>query len=287
MKINNMLMLNVGHAKHDADWNFRKVNSPFTRIYYVTKGCAEVEIASVRHKLLPGNMYIIPAFTEHTDICYGIFEHFYVHIYEDVTSGLGLIGSYDFPVEIQGNDLDMTLFANLCEHNRAMALKYADPKIYDNKHSMIECVRLNRSRPLYDQLESMGVIYQLLGRFLRFARPKFQIHDERISNALKYISENEGEFLTVDVLACYACMSKDHFIRLFRQEVGDTPAQFIINSKMTKAKLMLASESLSIKDIAYNLGYYDISYFTRLFKKHTNFTPRQYRNFFNKEASDA
>ncbi len=279
-------MLNVGHAKHNADWNFKKVNSPFTRIYYVTKGSAEVEIDSKRHKLVPGNMYIIPAFTDHTDICDGVFEHFYVHIYEDVTSGIGLIGSYDFPVEIQGNDLDMTLFANLCDHNRAMALKFADPKIYDNKHSMIECVRLNRNRPLYDQLESMGVIYQLLGRFMRFAKPRFQISDERISNALKAISEKEGELLTVDALACDACMSKDHFIRLFRQEVGDTPAQFIINGKMTKAKLMLASENISIKDVAFNLGYYDISYFTRLFKKHTNFTPRQYRSFFNKETSD-
>ena len=286
MEINNMLMLNVGHAKHDADWNFRNVNSPFTRIYYVTKGNAEVEIDSIWHKLVPGNMYIIPAFTKHTDKCDGVFEHFYVHIYEDVTSGLGLIGNYDFPVEIQGTDLDMTLFTNLCDHNRAMALKFSDPKIYDNKHSMIECVRLNRSRPLYDRLEAMGIIYQLLGRFMRFATPKFQISDARISNSLKTIIEKEGEFLTVDALACDACMSKDHFIRLFRQEVGDTPAQFIINSKMTKAKLMLASENMSIKDVAYNLGYYDISYFTRLFKKHTDFTPRQYRNLFNIEVSD-
>ena len=286
MKINNMLMLNVGHAKHNADWNFKDVNSPFTRIYYVTKGSAEVEIDSVRHQLVPGNMYIIPAFTKHTDICDGVFEHFYMHIYEDVPSGLGIIGNYDFPVEIQGTDLDMTLFTNLCDHNRAMALRFADPKLYDNKHSMIECVSLNRSRPLYDRLESMGVIYQLLGRFMRFATPRFQISDARISNSLKIISEREGEFLTVDALACDACMSKDHFIRLFRQEVGDTPAQFIINSKMTKAKLMLASENMSIKDVAYNLGYYDISYFTRLFKKHTNFTPHQYRNFFNKETSN-
>lgn len=286
MKINNMLMLNVGHAKHNADWNFGNVSSPFTRIYYVTKGSAQVEIGSTRHELIPGNMYIIPAFTEHTDICTGIFEHFYVHLYEDVTSGSGIISNYDFPFEIQGNDLDLTLFTNLCEHNRAMVLKFSDPKIYDNKHSMIECVRLNRSRPLYDQLESMGAIYQLLGRFLRFARPKFQIADERIAKALKTISEKDGKFVTVDALACDACMSKDHFIRLFRQEVGDTPAQFIINSKMTNAKLMLASENMPIKDVAYNLGYYDLSYFTRLFKKHTNFTPRQYRSFFNKEASD-
>ena len=56
--------------------------------------------------------------------------------------------------------------------------------------------------------------------------------------------------MTVDTLACDACMSKDHFIRLFRQETGDTPAQFIINSKMAKAKLMLASENMPIASTA-------------------------------------
>ena len=48
-----------------------------------------------------------------------------------------------------------------------------------------------------------------------------------------------------------------------------------------KAKLMLASESLSTKEIAYALGYDDVSYFTRIFKKHVGTTPKHYRNSFN------
>lgn len=283
MKITDMLMLNVGHAVHNADWNFEKVNSPFTRIYYVTKGEAKVMIDGIEYCLTPGNMYMIPAFTEHTDICNGVFEHFYVHIYEDVVCEQDLMGRFDFPVEIQGTALDVALFQNLCDHNRAMALKFSDPKIYDNKHSLIECVRLNRGRPLFDRLESMGIIYQLVGRFVRFAKPKFQVSDSRIGQALKTISENIDEVLTVDSLAKEACMTKDHFIRLFRKEVGETPAQFIINDKMTKAKLMLASENMSVKEIAFSLGYYDISYFNRLFKKYTLLTPRQYRNCFNND----
>lgn len=283
MKITDMLMLNVGHAVHDADWNFEKVNSPFTRIYYVTKGNAGLRIGDTLHSLTPGNMYMIPAFTEHTDICEGVFEHFYVHIYEDAASEQELIGRFDFPVEIPGTALDATLFRNLCDHNMAMALKFSDPKIYDNNHSLIECVRLNRERPLFDRLESLGIIYQLVGRFLRFAHPKFQISDVRIGQALKTISANIDEVMTVESLAREACLSKDHFIRLFRKDLGQTPTQFIINDKMTKAKLMLASEDMSVKEIAFSLGYYDISYFNRLFKKHTLLTPRQYRNCFNKD----
>ena len=280
-EINNMLMLNVGHARHNADWNFEKINSPFTRIYYVTGGDATVKLNSDIHHLTKGNMYIIPALTEHSDICTGEFAHYYVHIYEDVSTGQDLTGNYDFPFEIAGTPMDEMLFKNLCDHNVAMALKNTDPKIYDNKHSLIECVRLNRERPLFDRLESMGIIYQLFGRFMRYAKPKFHTSDSRIGNALKALTGKLGETIRIEELAQEACMSKDHFIRLFRQELGYTPTQFIIDKKMMKARLMLASENMSTKDIAYSLGYDDVSYFTRLFKKHTGTTPLQYRNSFN------
>lgn len=274
-------MLNVGHARHNADWNFEKINSPFTRIYYVTGGDATVKLNSEIHHLTKGNMYIIPAFTEHSDICTGEFAHYYVHIYEDVSTGQDLTGNYDFPFEIAGTPMDEMLFKNLCDHNVAMALKNTDPKIYDNKHSLIECVRLNRERPLFDRLESMGIIYQLFGRFMRYAKPKFHTSDSRIGNALKALTGKLGETIRIEELAQEACMSKDHFIRLFRQKLGYTPTQFIIDKKMMKARLMLASENMSTKDIAYSLGYDDVSYFTRLFKKHTGTTPLQYRNSFN------
>ena len=275
------LMLNVGYAEHDGDWNFRNINSPFTRLYYVTDGEATILINSRQFTLTPGNMYIIPAFTEHSDFCEGKFNHYYIHIYEDVPVGEGIIEQYEFPLEIKGLPIDRMLFETLCNHNSSMALRYADPRIYDNKHSLIECVRLNRNRPLFDRLESMGIILQLIGRFIKYAKPKYQTSDRRIEHAIKSADLKSGELVKVDTLAKEAGMTPDHFIRLFKSELGRTPAQFLIDRKMMKAKLMLASEALSIKEVAYSLGYDDVSYFTRLFKRHTNFTPRQYRDSFN------
>jgi len=78
-----LLTLNVGHASHNADWNFRDVSSPFTRLYFVTAGSATVQLPSGSHKLTPGHMYLIPAFMQHTDCCTGRFNHYYIHIYED------------------------------------------------------------------------------------------------------------------------------------------------------------------------------------------------------------
>ena len=206
-----------------------------------------------------------------------------MHIYEEATAEDSLIGRYDFPFEIAGQPLDRTLFEALCEHNSSMALKVPDPRIYDNKTSLIDCVRLNRARPIWDRLESMGIIYQLLGRFVREATLKYDSTDPRIREAIKIIDAS-SETPMVNELAHTVHMSADHFIRLFRKEVGCTPTQFVIDRKMTQAMLMLASEPMMIKEVAYSLGYDNLSYFTRLFRRHTGVTPHAYRESFNVRA---
>ena len=274
-------MLNVGHAVHEADWNFKNITSPFTRIYYVTEGTATVTIGARSHPLSPGNMYIIPAFTRHSDACDSRFCHYYVHIYEEASSGETLIDKYDFPFEIPGSPLDRTLFQALCEHNSFMALKAPDPRIYDNKTSLIECVRLNRERPVWDRLESVGIIYRLLGRFLKEATPKYDTKDPRVRDAITMINSKTSDPVRVDALAREVRMTSDHFIRLFKKEMGCTPAQFIIERRMMKAMLMLSAEPLMTKEVAYALGYDNLSYFSRLFKRHTGLTPSAYRERFN------
>lgn len=276
-----LLMLNVGHVVHNGDWNFSDVSSPFTRIYYVTGGEAQIMQGSSLHSLTPGNMYIVPPFVKHTNICSGFFSHYYIHIYEDNTDGSGLIDNLDFPFSISGTQHDRVLFETICDNNESMRLKCSDPRIYDNKTSLIECVRLNRERPLYDRMESAGIIYQLLSRFVKAAKPRYASADKRIVQALRYIGENMYGNVTLEDIAHEAYMSRDHFIKVFNREVGCSPIQYIIRQKMMKAQLMLASSDSPIKDIALFLGYDDFSYFSQLFKRHVGKTPLQYRNSFN------
>ena len=278
---NSPLMLNVGHAVHEADWNFKDITSPFTRIYYVTEGTATVTIGDRTYLLSPDNMYIIPAFTRHSDSCDSRFCHYYVHIYEEASSGDSLIDRYDFPFGIPGTTLDRNLFQALCDHNSSMALKAPDPRVYDNKTSLIECVSLNRARPEWDRLESVGIILRLLGRFVKEATPKYDTKDSRVREAISLINSKTSEPLRVDSLARAVRMTPDHFIRLFKKEMGCTPAQFIIGRRMTQAMLMLSAEPLMTKEVAYALGYDNLSYFSRLFKRHTGLTPGAYRERFN------
>lgn len=78
-------------------------------------------------------------------------------------------------------------------------------------------------------------------------------------------------------LAEMACMSKDHFIRTFKKETGETPNAYIMKKKMEAAELLLITTDCSIKNVAKSVGYEDCSYFNKSFKRYSGTTPQLYR----------
>lgn len=271
------LVLNVGLAVHNADWNWKNVNSPFTRLYYVTEGSAQIELPDGIYTLSPKHMYFIPAFTIHTNICKSNFVHYYLHIYEDHYSDNDWLDHWKFPVEIEATDLDLALFKRLCEINPHMTLQKSDPTTYDNNPTLMQNLIKNRQRAFCDKVESRGIVFQLLSRFFKQGQSKIEMEDNRIAKTVLYIRKHLNEAIELEKLAEISCLSKDHFIRLFKKELGTTPLQYINQKKIEKAQLLLITEELAVKEIAFQLAFDDYSYFNRLFKKTTGVTPQEYR----------
>lgn len=274
------LVQNVGLAVHNADWNWKNVNSPFTRLYYVTEGSAQIELPDGIYTLSPKHMYFIPAFTIHTNICKSNFVHYYLHIYEDHYSDNDWLDHWKFPVEIEATDLDLALFKRLCEINPHMTLQKSDPTTYDNNPTLMQNLIKNRQRAFCDKVESRGIVFQLLSRFFKQGQSKIEMEDNRIAKTVLYIRKHLNEAIELEKLAEISCLSKDHFIRLFKKELGTTPLQYINQKKIEKAKLLLITEELAVKEIAFQLAFDDYSYFNRLFKKTTGVTPQEYRRLY-------
>lgn len=274
------LVLNVGLAVHNADWNWKNVNSPFTRLYYVTEGSAQIELPDGIYTLSPKHMYFIPAFTIHTNICKSNFVHYYLHIYEDHYSDNDWLDHWKFPVEIEATDLDLALFKRLCEINPHMTLQKSDPTTYDNNPTLMQNLIKNRQRAFCDKVESRGIVFQLLSRFFKQGQSKIEMEDNRIAKTVLYIRKHLNEAIELEKLAEISCLSKDHFIRLFKKELGTTPLQYINQKKIEKAQRLLITEELAVKEIAFQLAFDDYSYFNRLFKKTTGVTPQEYRRLY-------
>ncbi|MDE6378608.1 MAG: AraC family transcriptional regulator, partial [Duncaniella sp.] len=270
-------ILNVGYAVHNADWNWADVSSPFARIYYVTAGSAAIEIGGRRVPLEPGRMYIIPPFVRHSDICDGHFEHYYIHVYEDPSSPVHVLEDWTFPVSLEAVDRELELFERLHRLNPHMRLLHSAPSSYDDSRGLSMSLRRNKNRSLCVRIESRGLLYQLIARFLAEAKPREEHTDQRIRNAIRYIRRNISKPIDLDDLIEFSCMSKDHFIRTFRREIGVTPMRYVIERKMEHAQLLLATGDMPVKSVAYAAGYDDHSYFNRLFRKEVGMTPLQYR----------
>ena len=273
----NLQMLNVGLAHHNGDWNWKDVNSPFTRIFYVTEGEAWVKLPYKTVHLRPGNLYIVPAYTLHSYECNGPFVHYYLHVYEGVTSEMNLVEQYDFPVEVEGSHDDELLFQRMCEQHPQAKLPESNPRAYDNATQFTDYVERYRDMPLWQKMELRGAILVLFSRFLRHAVLHVWTSDDRMKRVQEHIHSHINSNIDVEELADVACVTKPYLIRLFKREFGTSPVQYINKKKVERAQLLLYTTEMPVKEVAYELGFSDHSYFIRMFRKQTSITPQEYR----------
>ncbi|MFC5871525.1 transcriptional regulator, AraC family [Chryseobacterium arachidis] len=99
----------------------------------------------------------------------------------------------------------------------------------------------------------------------------------RIGFAVDYIKKNLHQKLSIDNIAKMAYVSKSNFFKMFKDELGTSPNDFILQERINRAKELLASQN-SIKETAYQTGFSDTNYFTRVFKQWVGVTPKSYQD---------
>lgn len=101
--------------------------------------------------------------------------------------------------------------------------------------------------------------------------------ERRISDALRRIEENAHESLALSDLARGAGMSAFHFLRTFRELVGTTPHQFVLRTRLHRAAVRIRRSDEAIANIAFDVGFNDLSTFNHRFRRVLGTTPRRYR----------
>lgn len=272
------MLLKAGIARHNADWNWKNVYSPFFRIYYVTDGNASIQVDGKTYQLEHNKIYVIPAFTLHSTFCSEQFAHYYIHLYEDNTLNNSLFAEYDIPVCIEGNEQTRRLFERIVELNPELSLAESNPLTYDNSEGLQLSILHNRQRSFRTQLETRSLMYLIILELLKHSQKREMNHDARITKVLELIARNPSTNYTTTELASIACLSTEHFIRLFRKTVRYTPIQYVNNKRMERAQILLATSNISVNQIAAKLGFHDVSYFVKSFKKLTGMTPAKYKS---------
>lgn len=99
----------------------------------------------------------------------------------------------------------------------------------------------------------------------------------RLSFAADFMHDAASEQTDLETIAAAACLSKFHFLRLFRQFYGVSPYQYLQQLRIEKAERLLRMPGNSVSDVAAELGFGNSSSFSRLFKKHKGVYPSQFR----------
>jgi len=104
--------------------------------------------------------------------------------------------------------------------------------------------------------------------------------DELILNAQNWIEANFEVGFSIDEVAGKNNISRRTFERRFKSATGDTPLYYLQRVRIEAAKKMLEANTKTVDEIAYAVGYSESNFFRKVFKKHTNLTPKEYQNKF-------
>lgn len=99
----------------------------------------------------------------------------------------------------------------------------------------------------------------------------------RLLQARELIEDCYGEPLRLEVIAAAAQLSPHHFHRLYKKHFGQTPHQHLTQRRLAQAKRLLATTSLSVTEVCFEVGFESLGSFSDLFKRHTGQSPVSFR----------
>lgn len=131
------------------------------------------------------------------------------------------------------------------------------------------------------QLQQQNLLW-LTSRLLQHSHTQeMERVPEAVGRALEYMRDNLTEKLTLDALSATSGLSKYHFVRQFRQEVGMAPLQYHMQLRLRAARNLLRHRNSTL-DVAHRLGFYDQSHFINSFRKMMGITPHHYLRIINR-----
>lgn len=149
------------------------------------------------------------------------------------------------------------------------------------------CRNLNLLRAKYNSDNSFSDNHKIPFINISYALSQYMKKDDKrkddirknvdvVYEVKKYIDINFSQKLSLSELAKMFSVSEGHLSRKFKKKTGRTVSQYIMTARLTSARRLLESSSMSIRDIAENVGFSSLNHFDKMFKKDHGFTPSEY-----------
>lgn len=263
-----------------------------TAIWLVTGGSAVITLGGTRYTVQAGDIVCIPsrmyqtweAIEEHSPFTYLSFAC------DARVGAFDFIRLYGFPVV--ASDVQPGQLASLIQSWRKLAVSFQaflEPipaaKSAEERwmlgESTVLPVMLNTGQTLdYLQIRSDGLAWmlELFKTIVHLLPDRPMTYDNRVFEVCDLISARLSDTLTLEDLAETVSLSKEQLRALFKSALGIPPMKYVQHVRMQRAEEMLLLTSLSVKEIAFMVGYDNQHHFSRAFLNHNGVSPLQYRS---------
>ena len=130
-------------------------------------------------------------------------------------------------------------------------------------------------------LKLKSILYSLMAYLYENYATRVKSSSEQtnalVSSLLDYIAKHYFEELTVEELAKMHHFSTGYFCRFFKKHIGKSPVSYINEFRISCALSLISETDEKLSSIATRVGFNDINYFSRIFKKYKKMTPTEYR----------
>lgn len=244
-------------------------------LIFVTEGSYTTKIGFKEYTILPGNILIIQAGTvfsteQITKNVKGFTCHFHPDLLIGKFGNRSLISEFEFlktghyPIINIRNTTVMTpvlnLFKRLASEFQSESIPNSDI-IHSYLYALLTELKILSGSNNY---VSQKASYLITSRF------RILVHEKVKKN------------LRVADFAKLLNVSPNHLNKSVKFITSKSASTIIDEAKLIEVKYLLYQSNLSISEIAFEMGYFDISYFTRFFKKHENVSPSEFRKMIEK-----
>lgn len=134
---------------------------------------------------------------------------------------------------------------------------------------------------LYGESLAMAFSLHLLEQHGDFSSklklPHGKLAASKLRRAIEFVHENLAEDLSIEQIADSVYLSAFHFARLFKNTLGLTMHQYVLQNRLERAKrLMIKAPNLNLTEISLSVGFFDQAHFTKTFKRATGATPKTF-----------
>lgn len=249
----------IGHPSgYFFTWERGRVMDEY-QINYITEGSGIIETRLGTFPVIPGTIIVI--------------KQGEWHRYKPTKE----IGWKEHYVGFQGIYADHIFSTGFYKETKPVIQIGFQDEILKAFYNIFDIVRDEKSA--YQQVAS-GMLIQLLGSIISSVKNKdFEGKDieRKIRKARIYFREHLDKNIDVEKLADELNIGYSYFRRMFKKFTGISPVQYHLMLRLQRAKDLLVSTEMSVKEIALSLGFQSIFYFTRIFKKKMGMPPTEFR----------